>query len=444
MINVLFLWLVGILFVIAYAYIVHRVIGVLYSALLPIMGISMFLMSRKIKVAQSRIVKESAELAGSTTESIRNVSLIKSLGLQDQEMQRLEDVNIQILGLEIKKIKLIRVLEFIQGTMINAMRVIIMGTMFFMVFNETISLGQFMTLFFYSFFVFAPLAQAGELVKSYQEAKASSDMINELLSLTLEPVPANAKVIDSIQSLNFNHVHFGYNDSRQVIYDINVSIKPGQTVAFVGPSGAGKSTILKLLVGLYNPTKGKVLVNNQSLTDIDLASYKQHIGIVAQDTQLFAGTIKQNLQFVKPDATDEECIHVLQQASILDIVTSNNEGLNTKIGEWGIKISGGQRQRLAIARALLRQPDVLIFDEATSSLDSLVEQEITDTIKDITSSKPELITILVAHRLSTVIHADHIYVLENGHMVEQGTHQQLVAKYGLYSALWRQQSGQQV
>ena len=441
LIDVAFLSTVVMLFVIIYASTVHRLIAVLFAALIPIIGVTMYLMSRQIKQAQTMIVKESTLLAGATTESIRNVSLIKSLGLEQQEMNRLEDANTKILWLELKKIKFLRSLEFFQGTLINAMRIVIMAVMFWLVFNELISLGEFFSLFFYSFFVFGPLRSSGQVIKSYQEAKASNDILQDFLQMEPEKLPKNPQTVDAIKTFEFHNVSFAYESSKSVIHKLSMNVKPGETIAFVWPSGAGKSTILKLLVWLYHPQHGKIMINQHDLKTMDPHDYKQRIGIVAQDTQLFSWTIRDNLQFVKPDATDEECMAVLTQASIDSLIRDNKEWLETKIGEGWLKLSWGQRQRLAIARALLRDPEMLIFDEATSSLDSLVEKDITETIKKITAAKPDLITIIVAHRLWTVIHADRIYVLEQGKLVEEGNHKKLLEKKWLYQALRRQQSG---
>jgi ATP-binding cassette subfamily B protein len=191
---------------------------------------------------------------------------------------------------------------------------------------------------------------------------------------------------------------------------------------------------------LYKPSSGKILLNGNDSKTVDYDALKRRVGYVSQETQLFAGTIRENLLFVKPDATDEKCIEALTHSSAIKIIERNGGGLDTKIGEGGIKISGGERQRLAIARALLRDPDLIIFDEATSSLDSMTEKEITDTIKDITKVRPNLITVMIAHRLSTIIHADKIFVLEKGELIEQGKHEELVGTDGLYHALWRQQA----
>jgi ATP-binding cassette subfamily B protein len=215
----------------------------------------------------------------------------------------------------------------------------------------------------------------------------------------------------------------------------------GATIAFVGPSGAGKSTLVKLLVGLYRPQSGHVLYNGIAGTDIDLDNMRQRIGLVTQDTQLFAGTIRDNLLFVNPEATDLQCMEVLEKAACQSLLARAARGLDTPIGEGGVKVSGGEKQRLSIARALLRNPSLLVFDEATSSLDSLTEEEISETIRSV-SDQQNHITILIAHRLSTVMHADTIYVLEKGRIVESGGHDRLVASKGLYFAMWRQQIGE--
>jgi ATP-binding cassette subfamily B protein len=215
----------------------------------------------------------------------------------------------------------------------------------------------------------------------------------------------------------------------------------GQTIAFVGPSGAGKTTLVKLLVGLYNPETGRILYNGVPGHQVDLNGLREQIGFVTQDTQLFAGTIRENLLFVAPNATDAECLDVLHKAAAHSLLARADKGLDTVLGEGGVKVSGGEKQRLSIARALLRKPALLVFDEATSALDSLTEEEIGKTVRDVSGSQQHL-TILIAHRLSTVLHADQIFVLEKGNIAEAGTHGELLEKKGLYYAMWRQQIGE--
>ena len=250
-------------------------------------------------------------------------------------------------------------------------------------------------------------------------------------------------MIDQIKEIVFEKANFSYNeDSVSSIKGMNLRIKRGDVIAFVGPSGSGKSTLVKLMLGLYKLDSGKLSINGINFNEIDLKSLRSKIGYVAQETQLFAGTIRENLIFVNPNATDEECFKALQAAAVDSIIKRGDKGLSTKIGEGGIKISGGERQRLAIARALLRRPEILIFDEATSSLDSITEKSITKTIREISNLKPNMITVLIAHRLSTINHAGTIYVLEKGRLIEKGGHQTLLKKKGLYAALWREQSGE--
>ncbi len=441
-INVLFFSLVGIIFVLIYASTVHWSLGLVYFVMIPILGTVTYFISRGIKKAQARIVTQQSELAGSTTETLRNVQLVKSLGLETQEIKRLNDVNQDVLHLELEKVKLVRKLSFIQGTLVNGLRSALMLLMLWLVYLQAMSLGEFFSLLFYSFFIFNPLQELGNLAQKYRESQASMAELEKIMNRPVDALPDNAQNVGILKKIEFNQAALIYSSSDDPsVQNISMIITAGQTVAFVGPSGSGKSTLIKLLVGLYKPTKGSVQFNDIDSNEIDFVNLRKRIGLVAQETQLFAGTIRDNLLFVKPSATDKECQEALDAAAAQSIVERGQKGLNTKIGEGGIKLSGGERQRLAIARALLRQPEFLIFDEATSSLDSLTEKEITKTIKAIEEKYTDLIRILVAHRLSTIMHADVIYVLEKGSIVEQGSHTELLKQKGLYAALWREQSG---
>lgn len=439
-VGVIFLTSIGMIFVVGYAFTVHWIIGLVYFLIIPIVGFAQFFLSKRIKATQKQIVTETASLAGSTTETMRNVELVKSLGLEYQETERLNIVNEKILSLELQKIKLIRKLSFIQGTMINAIRSALLFLMMWLIFQKAISFGEFFSLYIYLFFIFGPLAELGAIANSYQETKASMEKLQEILDTKPQEKPENPTHLDLIDSIKFEEVEFSYNEGKEPsIRKISLEINKGQTAAFVGPSGAGKTTMVKLILGLYEPLKGKILMGGVDTKKVDYDEVRRRIGYVSQDTQLFAGTIRENLLFVSPEATDEECIEALRKSSALPIIDRGDKGLDTKIGEGGVRISGGERQRLAIARALLRNPDLIIFDEATSSLDSLTEKEITKTIKEITATHPNLITVMIAHRLSTIAHADKIFVMEKGKLSEEGKHQDLLDKKGLYAALWREQ-----
>jgi len=286
------------------------------------------------------------------------------------------------------------------------------------------------------------LQELGNVMMAYREAESSLINFEKLMSEPVEPKPANPIVINEIEELCFDKVSYKHLTARQnALSAISFNVKKGETIAFVGPSGSGKTTLVKLLVGLYHPLEGNIVYNNVSYQDLDIEQFRHQIGFVTQDTQLFAGSIRENLLFVNPRATDDEMSEALKKASAYTLLSRAENGLDTMIGEGGMKISGGEKQRLSIARALLRHPKLLVFDEATSALDSITEEAITNTVKQI-SAEREQINILIAHRLSTIMHADRIYVLEKGSIVETGTHQKLVDEKGLYYAMWRQQIGE--
>jgi len=442
LINTVFLAFVGIVFVLVYAFVTNWIVGLAFLCSIPIIGITSFVISRKIREAQRGILAESKELAGMTTETLRNVELVKSLGLEEQEIKRLNSSNDRIVELELKKVKLVRRLSFIQGTVVNLTRSTILFIMLLLIFHGMITIGAFITLMLYSFFVFAPLGNFGDAMQQYQEARASYDQLQETLKIPPEKKPRSARIIGNIRNIKFANVSFHYPSSDIAsVSNITFTVESGETIAFAGQSGAGKSTIIKLLLGLYKHNSGNITINSVNARTIDYDALRQRIGIVSQDTQLFAGTIRENLLFVNPDASDAECLEAMRFASITGIIERGGKGLDTKIGEGGIKISGGEKQRVAIARALLRNPDILIFDEATSSLDSITERIITKTIKRIKESRPEIIIILIAHRLSTIAHAERIYVLDNGRIREEGNHNKLLHKKALYAELWNEQTG---
>ena len=441
-INLLFGVLVGVLVVMVYASRIHWSVPFAYFLGIFLLTWITNVLSKKIKTIQKTIVSQTTALAGATTESLRNIELVKSLGLTTQEVDRLNKNTYKILGLELTKVKRVRSISFIQGTFVNTLRQVILFILMWLIYRHHMDFGQLVTMQIYSFFVFGPLQEISNILISYREAEASLNNFNNLMQKAPERMPAEPKHLGDVQTLDFQAVGFKHQTAQQrAIDDISFSAKTGETIAFVGPSGSGKTTLMKLLVGLYRPQQGKIVYNGIDETDINFEDLRNQIGFVTQDTQLFSGTIKENLLFVNPNATEEDLLDVLKKASCINLLARAEKGLDTMIGEGGLKLSGGEKQRLSIARALLRRPRVLIFDEATSSLDSLTEEEITNTIKEVSSQRNQ-ITILIAHRLSTIMHADRIYVLEKGDIVETGNHDNLLEEKGLYYAMWRQQIGE--
>jgi ATP-binding cassette, subfamily B, bacterial len=441
-VNILFPVIVGIVIVAVYASAIHWTLPIIYFGGIILLIVISNLLSKKIKKVQKTIVAQTTALAGATTESLRNIELVKSLGLTHQEVTRLNKNTFKILGLELTKVKRLRSISFIQGTFVNTLRQLILFMLMYVIYKGDMDAGQLVTMQIFSFFVFGPLQDIGNIILSYREAEASISNFHNLMQKAPEREPAQPKALQNVQTLAFQNVAFKHKTaSHKAIDNISFDVKIGETIAFVGPSGSGKSTLMKLLVGLYRPEEGKILYNGLDETEIHFEDLRRQIGFVTQDTNLFSGTIRENLMFVNPEATEAEVNDVLLKSSCTGLLARAEKGLDTMIGEGGLKLSGGEKQRISIARALLRKPHLLIFDEATSALDSLTEEEITNTIRDISSAK-EQITILIAHRLSTIMHADRIYVLERGEVAETGTHEKLLEEKGLYYAMWRQQIGE--
>ncbi|HMQ78942.1 MAG TPA: ABC transporter ATP-binding protein [Ignavibacteria bacterium] len=441
-INIVYTTLIGLIFVTIYSFSIHWVIFPVYALTAPLIAFISSKLSKKIKVIQKKIVGETTALAGTTTESLRNIELVKSLGLAGQEINRLNTTTEKILALELKKVRFVRSLSFIQGTIVNFLRTSILFLMMYLIFSRVITAGEFFSLYIYSFFIFGPLQELGNIINVYRETEVSLNNFKDIIETPLEKKPEKPVSIGKIETFEFENVTFKHQSaSTHALEDISFKTSVGQTVAFVGPSGAGKTTLVKLLVGLYTPQSGTVYYNGVPGKEIEFDNLRNQIGFVTQDTQLFAGTIKENLLFVNPNATDADILDALNKAACQNLLARADKGIDTVIGEGGVKVSGGEKQRLSIARALLRKPRLLVFDEATSALDSLTEEEISQTIRDV-SARTDHITILIAHRLSTIMHADRIYVLEKGSMVEEGRHEELLEMKGLYYAMWRQQIGE--
>jgi ATP-binding cassette subfamily B protein len=400
------------------------------------------LLSRQIRSQQRALNRETTRNAGFITESLRNVALIKSLGLTFREIRRLQAQTETIFELEMAKVRRIRWLTFLQGSTLSLLKLSVLFTLLWLIFRNVLTTGELIAMQFISVGILAPLQELGTIILAWREASSSMANFAELMAKPVDKRPEDAQHIGPIESLEFQRVVFRHRGAQvNALDDVSFGAVLGDTIAFVGPSGSGKSTLVKLLLGLYRPAEGEVFFNGVDTRRLRYNEARRQVGYVTQETSLFAGTVRENMLFVRPDATDAQILAALDHAQCSALLARLPQGLDTIVGEAGAKLSGGERQRLSIARALLREPRLLIFDEATSALDSLTEQQVTETVQRISAERTQ-ITLLIAHRLSTVLHADVIHVLEKGSIVESGTHAELVAQKGLYYAMWRQQIGE--
>ena len=440
-INILFSTLVGMSFLIYYAITRHWALIPVFLIGVVLLGGLTGMLSRKIKTIQRKIFRENAVMSGNITESLRNIELVKSLGLTYPEIKRLKSFTQSIFELEMIKVKKVRTLSFLQGITITFLKQSILFILLWLIFRKELTAGELISMQFIMNYMFIPLQDLGTIILAYREAEASLQNFDKLMKKPVEMRPEEPVELGDITTLEFKNVVFKHKTaSENSIDDISFKVSAGESIAFVGPSGAGKSTMVKLLVGLYTPVSGDIFFDNVPVKDIRYNRVRRQIGFVTQDTQLFAGTVRQNLQFIKPAATEEEMLTALRKSASWNLLNSP-KGLDTVLGEGGTKLSGGEKQRLSIARALLRNPRILIFDEATASLDSITEESITETINLIASQGDQII-IAIAHRLSTIMNANTIYVLEKGRIAETGTHAALLEQKGLYYAMWRQQVGE--
>ena len=439
--NVLVSSLVGLAFLIWYAVTKSWLMIPIFLLGLVLLGGLNSRLSRRIREIQRSIITETRRMYGTMTESLRNIELIKSLGLGRAEAQRMRASTQRILDLELEKERRVRSLSVLQGTILNVLKQSILFILLWLIFRDVLSAGELVSLQVIINTIFGPLSSLGSFIIQYREAETSLQTFAQIMQLPIETRPEEPVDIGAIESLRFDGVVFRHRTAKMNAIDgVSFQARQGDTIAFVGPSGSGKSTLVKLLVGLYRPLEGTIYIDETPVNELRFNRVRRQIGFVTQDAQLFSGTIRENLRFVKADASDEEMLSALTKAAAVPIL-ERADGLDSRLGEGGMRLSGGERQRISIARALLRDPALLIFDEATSALDSITERDITNVIRQISADKQKIV-LLIAHRLSTIAHADRIYVLEKGRIVETGTHDELVAGLGLYYAMWRQQVGE--
>ncbi len=372
---------------------------------------------------------------GKAMDSLMNYETVKYFNNEEHEIERYKNTMKSWENAAVKSQTTMSTLNFGQGAIIAIGVTIVMFYAANGVVNGNLSLGDLVLINTMMLQLFLPLNFLGIVYRSLKYAMADMDMVVKLLKRPLEITDAEAAKALTIESatIEFEHVSFSYNDNREILRDVNFKIPAGKKFAVVGPSGAGKSTLARLIFRFYDTTQGQIKISDHSIKAVTQHSLRKQIGIVPQDTVLFNESIFYNIQYASPDASPEQVYEVCKLADIHDFIVSLPDGYETIVGERGLKLSGGEKQRVSIARVLLKNPPILVFDEATSSLDSKSEKNILSSLNSIAENKT---TLVIAHRLSTIVDADEILVLEHGEIKEQGSHEQLLEEKGIYASLW--------
>jgi len=383
--------------------------------------------------------KINAEVKGRLTETLGGIRVIKGFNAEKQEEEVFE-VGVERLYQNVKKSLTTTAFMTSSSTfLLGVATTSVMGFGGYKIIQDTLTVGQFVEFTVLLGLMIAPIVQMSSVGSQLTEALAGLDRTEELMNLEEESDDENRTVeLNGIVGrMSFSGVRFSYEENKEVLHDISFNVEPGQVIALVGSSGSGKSTIAGLAASFLNPDSGTITIDGHDLSKVNLNSFRQHLGVVLQDDFLFEGTIRENILFPRPDAGEDKLLDAVKAAYVNEFTDRFDKGLDTLIGERGVKLSGGQRQRIAIARAILADPKILVLDEATSSLDTESEALIQKSLGELTKGRT---TFVIAHRLSTIRKADQILVIENGNILEQGTHEELIASEGRYFNLFTYQA----
>lgn len=421
-------------------------IGSLYSFKYPAIilvtgaiyvGFTLSFTEWRTKFRRAMVAEESRAMTMSV-DSLLNFETVKYFGNEEFEAKRYNEALLGYMDAAIKSQNTLAVLNGGQQIFIALGQGTMLVVALYDAYEGLITVGDFVALNAFMLQLFAPLGMLGSSYRMIRQALVDLEFLFQLLNVSpeIEDKEGAQDLQISAGAIEFDHVTFSYEPDRTIIRDLSFSVAPGSTVAVVGPSGAGKSTLSRLLYRFYDVQEGRVLIDGQAVTDVAQKSLRHQIGIVPQDTVLFNDSIRYNIRYGNTEASDAEVEEAAKVAAIHDFIVSLPQGYDTNVGERGLKLSGGEKQRVAIARTILKNPPLLILDEATSALDIHTEREIQAALKNVSKGRT---TLIIAHRLSTIVHADNILVLDDGRIIEQGNHDALVAKQGMYADMWQRQ-----
>ena len=425
--------------VLIYIFIREWRVGIIAVILVPVFIIATSFFTKRVKKIQNEINKTNEKLFGTSFEALNHIEVVKSFASEEHEVNQVKEDNHVTHANVKKKTVAYQQLFFVQGTIVNLARVSLIWFGSVLAFKGILNFSDVVLFGVYSFVIYQPLYDLGDIYAKYQEGVSAVDRLQTLLSekATIFSKPNALKPKKLLGKIEFNNVSFNYSQEREILKDVSFKVEPGKKLAIVGLSGSGKSTIVKLLLRFYEPSSGEILIDGKNIADYDLQALHKRIGLVSQDNILFNTTLAENIRYGTFNASPKEVLEAANRAYLFSFLKKLVMGLDTFVGERGVKLSGGERQRVAIARSIVKKPDILIFDEATSSLDSHSEEMIKEAISEVSK---DVTSITVAHRFSTVVNADEIILLEAGEIKERGTHKKLLAEVGRYSSLYQLQT----